>query len=201
MHLEILWIILAALIAGAAGTAGGYQYRKSVAEQKIGRTEEYAKNLLDEAQRRAEDKKKETVLAAKEEVLKLKSELDRETRERRNEIQRSERRLTQREETFDKKLDNLDVREESLNKKQAELATLQETAEGMYAKQLAELERIGSMTLDEARQVIMNRVQKEAYHDAAVLVRETEARAKEEADKKARNIIALAIQKCASDHV
>lgn len=196
-----LWIILAALIAGAVGVAGGYHYRKGVAERKIGRTEAYAKNLLDEAQRRAEEKKKETILAAKEEVLKLKTELDRETRERRTELQRSERRLNQREEAYEKKLDNLDAREEGLVKKQKELDRLAEETEGMHAKQLDELERIASMTLDEARQVLLSRIQKDAYHDAAVMVREIESKAKDEAEKKARNIISLAIQKCAADHV
>ncbi len=196
-----LWIIIGLIIGGAAGAFAGYGYRKNTQEKKIGRTEEYAKNLLEEAQRRAEDKKKETILEAKEEVLRLKTELDREIRDRRSEVQRSERRVQQREETLDKKMDNLEVREEGLNRKQEELQRLTDEAQGMYDKQLAELQRIAQMTQEEAREIIMNRVQKEAFHDAAVMVREIEQSAKEDADKKARNIVAMAIQRCASDHV
>lgn len=199
--MEALWIIVAALVAGIAGALIGYQYRKNMAEKKIGRTEEYAKNLLDDAQKRAEEHKKEKLLEVKEEIIKLKNELDREIRDRRNELVRSERRLAQREEAFDKKSDNLDVREENLNKKQTEIQTMEEEARALLQKQQGELERIGSMTQDEARHVLTSRIQKEAYHDAAVKVREIEANAKEEAEKKARNIITMAIQKCAADHV
>ena len=203
----IVWILLL-LAAAAAGGYGGYLYRKNVAEKKIGRTEEYAKKLLDDATRKAEDNKKEMILAAKEEILHLKSELDKESRARRTEMQRSERRIEQREETLDKResqldkrKDNLDKREESLNDKYADVQKLEEEAEEIKEKQVAELERIATMTQDEARQMVIDRVQKEAFHDAAATVREIESRAKEEGEKKARNIIALAIQKCAADHV
>ncbi|HIT69986.1 MAG TPA: ribonuclease Y, partial [Candidatus Aphodomonas merdavium] len=155
----------------------------------------------EEAQRRAEESKKEKILETKEEALKIKNELDREIRDRRNEQQRTERRLIQREESLDKKLDNLELREEALNKKQAEIAALHDEAKELVNKQQAEMERIGAMTQDEARQMLVSRIQKDAYHDAAVLVRDIEANAKEEGEKKARNIIALAIQKCAADHV
>ena len=203
-----LWIILAAVVAAAIGGYAGYIYRKSVAEKKIGRTEEYAKHLYDDAVRKADEYKKEKVLEAKEEILKAKAENDREKaenekelRERRNEVQRNERRLLQREETLDKKADNMEAREDSLNKKQAEIQKLQEDAEALHGRQVQELERIAGMTQDEAKQAIVERVQKDAFHDAAAMVREIEARAKEEGEKKARNIIALAIQKCAADHV
>ena len=196
-----LWIAVALVLGGALGAFAGYSYRKNAQEKKIGRTEEYARNLLEDAQRRAEDKKKETILEAKEEVLRLKTELDREVRERRNEVQRSERRVQQREESLDKKMDSLEAREESLNRKQEDLQRLTDEAQAMHDRQLGELERIAQMTQEEARGVIMTRVQKEAFHDAAVMVREIEQNAKEEADKKARNIIAMAIQRCASDHV
>ncbi len=199
--MEVVWIILAALVAGAVGIISGYQYRKNATETKIGRAEKNAQNLLDDAQRRAEDYKKERVLQAKEEILTERNEFEREVRERRNELSRLERRLTQREETFDKKSDNLDAREENLNKKQKDISAMEEEAQAMFGRQQSELERIGSMTQDEARQVLVGRIQKDAYHDAAVMVREIEQNAKEEADKKARNIISLAIQKCAADHV
>ncbi len=203
----IVWILIA-LAAAAIGFVVGGAYRKNVTEKKIGRTEEYAKHLYDDAVRKADEYKKEKVLEAKEEILKAKAESDREKaeneremRERRNEVQRNERRLIQREETLDKKADNMEAREESLNKKQAEIQKMQEEAEAMIAKQTAELERIAAMTQDEAKQVIVERVQKDAFHDAAAMVRDIEAKAKEEGEKKARNIIALAIQKCAADHV
>ncbi len=196
-----LWIVLTALVCLAAGGALGYLYQKNVVEKKIGRTEEYAKKLLDDATRKADEKKKEMILEAKEEVLRQKTELDKEINARRADIQRSERRAQQREETFDKKLDALDQREKTLNKRQDDIQALEKEAEGYKAKQVTELERIASMTQDEARQMVIERVQKDAYHDAAATVRDIESKAKEEGEKKARNIIALAIQKCAADHV
>ncbi|MBR0228819.1 MAG: ribonuclease Y, partial [Clostridia bacterium] len=203
----IIWILLI-VAALAAGAVAGFFYRKTVAEKKIGRTEEYAKKLLDDATRKAEDNKKEMILAAKEEILHLKSELDKESRARRTEMQRGERRIEQREETLDKReaqldkrKENLDKREESLNDKYADVQKLEDEAREIKEKQVAELERIATMTQDEARQMVIDRVQKEAFHDAAATVRDIESRAKEEGEKKARNIIALAIQKCAADHV
>ena len=190
-----------ALIALVLGLAAGYFYRKNAMEKKIGQTEEYARNLLDEAARKAEDKKKEAVLEAKEEIIRLKNELDKEIRDRRSEVTRIERRVNQREEQFDKKLDNLEAREEQLNEKFKEAERLEAEAHKMHDKQQQELERVANMTSEEAKTILIDRVQKDAYHDAAVMVREIEARAKEEADKKARDIISTAIQKCAADHV
>ena len=203
----IVWILIA-LVAAAAGGGIGYKYRQDITEKKIGRTEEYAKRLYDDAVKKAEDYKKEKILEAKEEILKAKAESDRERaesehemRERRNEVQKNERRLIQREETLEKKASNLESREESLNKKAAELAKQEEEVTELKNKQLSELERIAALTKDEAKQIVIDRVQKEAFHDAAALVRDMETQAKEEGEKKARNIIALAIQKCAADHV
>jgi ribonucrease Y len=201
VDINVFVAIVLILLAAACGIAAGFIYRKKIAEKKIGRTEEYSKNLLDDATRKAEEKKKEMVLEAKEEVLRLKTELDKEIRTRRAEQQRSEHRVIQREEMLDKKLDNLETREEGLNRKQEAIEKLQQEVEGYQAKQVTELERIAGMTQDEASQVIINRVQKDAFHDAAALVRDIESKAKDEGDKKARNIIALAIQKCAADHV
>ncbi len=206
--MEWIWYILIAAVCLCAGAAVGYFYRKNEAEKKIGRTEQYAQRLLDDATRKADEQKKEMILAAKEEVLHLKSEADKEIRARRTEQQRSERRLTQKEETLDKKEEALDKkrdalaeREESLDKKSEEIQRTLDEAEKIREKQETELERIATLTHDEARRMVIDRVQKEAYHDAAATVREIESRAKEEGEKKARNIIALAIQKCAADHV
>ncbi len=196
----VLGIILI-LVALAAGVVAGFVYRQNVVEKKIGRTEEYANSLLADATHRAEEKKKEAILEAKEEVIRLKSELDKEVRDRRSEVTKQERRAQQREEMLDKKLDNLEVREENLNVKYKEAERLEAEAQELHDKQQGELERISNMTMEEARDILMTRIQKDAYHDAAVMVRDIESRAKEEGDKKARNIIAMAIQKCAADQV
>ena len=197
------WLITAviALAALLIGAFAGYRYNKSMIESKIGRTEEYAKKLLDDTTRKADEKKKEMILEAKEEVLRQKSELDKEINARRADIQRSEHRAQQREEQLDKKMDSLDQKEKQLQKRQDNVAALEAEAEDLKAKQVSELERIAAMTQDEARQNVIDRVQKDAYHDAAAMVRDIEAKAKEEGEKKARNIIALAIQRCAADHV
>lgn len=198
---SVIIAILIGLVAAAGGVYAGYQYRKNSSEKKIGRTEAYAKSLLEDAQRKADEKKKETILEAKEEVLRLKTELDKECKDRRSEVQRSEHRIVQREETLDKKQAALEKREESLSAKQAELQKQQADLDAGVQRQTVELERIAGMTQDEARQVLTSRIQKEAYHDAASMVRKIESEAREEGDKIARNIVALAIQKCAADHV
>ena len=208
MDLSPVFVVLIALLALIVGGAVGFLYRKNVMEKKIGQTEEFAKNLLEEATRKAEDKKKEAVLEAKEEIIRLKSELDKEVRDRRNEVSRQERRINQREETVDKReetvdkrLSNLEAREAALEEKYADAERVEAEAQQMFDRQKDELERISNMTMEEAKQVLISRIQKDAYHDAAVMVREIEQHAKEEGEKKARNIISLAIQKCAADHV
>ena len=192
---------IVAVVALAVGLAVGYFYRKNAMEKKIGQTEEFARNMLEEAARKAEDKKKEAVLEAKEEIIRLKSDLDKEVRDRRSEVGRMERRMTQREEQLDKKADHLEAREEQLNAKFKDAERIEQEAQQLHEQQQQELERIANMTMEDAKNILISRIQKDAYHDAAVMVREIESRAKEEADKKARNIISLAIQKCAADHV
>jgi len=199
--LDVTVSIIIAVITLLVGTVGGYLYRKSAAEKRIGRTEAYAKNLLEEATRKADEKKKETILEAKEEVLRLKTELDQECRDRRSEVQRSERRILQREESLDKKSGVLESREGQLNQRMEKMQKEEKALEEGIQKQNLELERIASMTQDEARQMLVSRIQKDAYHEAAATVREIEAKAREEGEKKARNIVTLAIQRCASDHV
>ena len=193
--------VIIGVIALLAGLAAGYLYRKNSTEKKLGQTNEYITSMLDEATRKAEDKKKEAVLEAKEEIIRLKNDLDKEVRDRRSEVSRQERRITQREEALDKKYDAAEAREEALNQKYKEAETLEAEAKRLHDSQQQELERIAGMTSDEAKAILTDRIQKDAYHDAAVMVREIEARAKDEADKKARDIIALAIQRCAADHV
>lgn len=189
------------LVVAIGGVLIGYFYRKKIAESKICSAEEAANRIVGDAHKEAEAIKKEALLEAKEEIHKLRNELDRETRERRNEIQRIERRLQQKEENLDRKADSLDNKEESLNKKQKETQRLQDKAQQAFKQQLVELERISSLTKDEARELLLDSLEKELTYEMAVKIREIESRAKEEADKKAKHIVALAIQKCAADHV
>ena len=189
------------LIVAIGGVALGYYYRKRIDEGKICSAEEAARRIVEEAEKQAEAIKRETLLEAKEEVHKLRSDLEREIRERRNEAQRVERRLIQKEENLDRKLDSLEAREEALNKKQKEIEKMQEQVEDLYRQQLSELERISGLTQEQARELLLSNIEKEVTHEAAMKIREIENRAKEEAEKRARNIISLAIQKSAADHV
>ena len=142
-----------------------------------------------------------TVLEAKEEAYRIKNENEKELRERRNELQRNERRLLQREETLDKKIDGIEQREQQLNQKIKEAENTEASIKELYDKQLKELETISGLSMDEAREILLSSVERDARHDAAIMLRDIEAKTKEEADKRARNIISLAIQRCAADHV
>ncbi len=195
---------MALLIAAGTLLLGlffGYVYRRNVAEAKIAKAEDAVKKLYDDAQRRAEEIKKEKVLEAKEEVYKIRSESERENRERRSELQRTERRLFQREELLDKKMDGIEQREKLLGDKETELGRAEQEVAAMHNQQLAELEKISGLSMDAAKEILLSNVEREAQHDAAILIRDIEARTKEEADKRARNIISLAIQRCAADQV
>ncbi|MGI6151628.1 MAG: ribonuclease Y [Christensenellales bacterium] len=193
------YILVAVGISG--GAVGGYFYRRNIAEAKIGRAEEAVRQMIEDTQKRAEALKKETILEAKEEIHRQRSEFEKECRDRRNELQRSERRVLQREELLDKKLDGIEAREQELDQREKNILALEEETKGLYQKQLDELERISALSIEEAKQILLSNVEREARHDAAVMIREIEAKAKEEAEKRARNIISIAIQKCAADHV
>jgi len=156
---------------------------------------------MDDAEKDAETSKKEIVLEAKEEVHKLRAELDREIRDRRNEVQRIERRLLQREELLDKKVDALEQREEGINRKQKEAQKIQEDVQELYKKQVLELERLSGLSSEEAKQLLLSDIEKEIKHEAAMMIKDIETKAKEEGERKAKEIISLAIQKCAADHV
>ncbi len=198
---EILIPILVGVGALIVGLLIGYFYRRNIAEAKIGRAEDSVKRLIDDAQKRAEVIKKETVLEAQDEVHKLRSEFDKETRERRNEITKIEKRLVQREEVLDKKLDSLEQKEEQINRKQREVSKAKEDLDALNHQQMEQLEKISGLTVDEAKGLLLEKVEHEARHDMAIMLRDIEQKAKDEADKKARNILSLAIQKCAADHV
>lgn len=198
--MDYLYIVLP-LVAVVIGTFIGYIYRRNVAEAKVGRAEDSVKRLVAEAQKKAEAVKKETVLEAKEEIHVLRSEFDKESKERRNEIQRIERRLAQREETLDRKLSSAESKEEQMNKRLKEISRRKEEIDQTFRQQVEQLEKISSMTTDEAKDLLLEKVEQETRREMAVYVREIENKAKDEADKKSRDIIANAIQKYAADHV
>jgi conserved hypothetical protein YmdA/YtgF len=188
-------------ISAIVGLVIGYLIRLYIGERKISSAEELAKKTVEDAEKEAESTKREAVLEAKEEVHKLRTELDKETRERRNELQRLERRLLLREETLDKKVETVEQKEESLNKKQAEIQNVQDGVNELYKKQVAELERLSGLTSEEAKELLLSDIKKEIKHEAAMMIKDIETKAKEEAEKRAKEIIAYAIQRCAADHV
>ena len=196
------WMYLAGgVLILAIGLLIGYAYRKNVAEAKVAKAEDAVKQLYEEARVKAADIKKEMILEAKEEAIKTRTETERENRERRAELQRTERRLFQREESLDKKMEGLEQREKELAKRENGVEKAEADVAALHDQQLAELERISGLSMDAAREILLENVEREARHDAARLIREIEAKTKEEADKRARNIVALAIQRCAADHV
>lgn len=193
----LVTIIIVAPITWGLATA----YRKNAYESKIGSAEEKSREIIDEALKTAETKKREALLEAKEESLKTKNELDKETKERRAELQRYERRVLSKEENLDKKSETMErreagiaTREETLNKKISEVDELR--VQGMQ-----ELERISGLTSEQAKEYLLKSVEDDVKHDTAKMIKEMENRAKEEADKKAKEYVVTAIQRCAADHV
>lgn len=179
----------------------GYLIRKNIAERKIGSAEELSKKLLEDAQRDAETSKKEVLLEAKEEVHKLRNEFERESRERRNELQRIERRLIQKEEALDKKSEGLEQKEERLSKKLKDLDDKQQEINQLYELEIKKLEELSGLTSEEARLLLLNDIEKDIRYESAMMIKDIESKAKEEAEKRAREIITYSIQKCAADHV
>ncbi|NMA01649.1 MAG: DUF3552 domain-containing protein, partial [Clostridia bacterium] len=188
-------------IALIIGILGGYFIRKFLAESKIKSAEEAANKILDDAAKEAEAKKKEAILEAKDEVYRTRTEAEKEIRERRAEIQRSERRLIQKEEYLDRKSDSIERKENNLQKQEEQIEKIREEITSLYQEQLQELERLSNLTSEEARDLLLSRVEEEIQHEAAMLIKDIETQAKEEGEKKAREIISLAIQRCAADHV
>ncbi|HZW67223.1 MAG TPA: ribonuclease Y [Pseudogracilibacillus sp.] len=202
----LISILLAVVLI--VGIVVGYLVRKSIAEAKISSAEDLAKQIVDEAYRNADSAKKEALLEAKEEGHEFRRQVEDELRERRLEIQKQEERLMQKEDLLDKKSVTFDQRELSLEKrdqaladKQQQIEEMESKVEALIAKQHQELERISGYTTDQARDVILKRVERELSQETAIMVKEAENRSKEEADKKAKNILSLALQRCAADHV
>ncbi|PFA67813.1 ribonuclease Y [Bacillus sp. AFS015802] len=202
--ITIIFILLGLIV----GVVVGYLIRKSIAEAKIAGAKGSAEQILEDAKREADALKKEALLEAKDENHKLRTEMENDLRERRNELQKQENRLMQKEENLDRKDETLDKREGLLERKEGTLNERQQHIEEMESKvdemvrsQQTELERISSLTRDEAKGIILDRVENELSHDIAIMVREHETRAKEDADKKAKEVLSLAIQRCAAEHV
>ncbi|MBE6564509.1 MAG: ribonuclease Y [Ruminococcaceae bacterium] len=193
--------ILIGLVMLVVGFFIGVMYRKKVAEGKIGSAEIQASKIVAEAEKEAEAKKKEALVEAKEEILKTKNEHEREIKERRNELSRLERRVQTKEESLEKKLDQLEKKDETLNRKIKESEEKQVQIEEIKESLLKKLEEISALTAEEAKAELVSRIEDEAKHEAAIRLTEIEERLKEDADSKAKNIISLAIQRCAADHV
>ena len=175
--------------------------RKRAAEAQIGSAEEQARKIVADAEEKGETRKKEALLEAKEEIHRLRSDLEKDTKERRNELSRQERTVSQKEDKLDRKLESLEKREENLSRKESRLDKSQKAVDAMHEQQKAELERISSLTAEEARTMLMAEAEEELRHEKAMKIKEYEQQTKDEADKKAREILSLAIQRCAADHV
>ena len=192
-----LGCIIAALVVGCI--LGGL-YRKKVSEREIGSAEEKAKQIINDAYKSAESKRRETLLEAKEEIHKSRSEYEREVKERRAELQKQERRLQQKEETLDRKTDTLDKKTDALNQKIAAIDTKQNEINQLKKTQMELLEKISGYTVEEAKAFLFNSLKDDVVHEQALMVKELENQYKDEADSRAREIIATAIQRCAADH-
>ena len=200
MQLPIWLALLLVVIALAAGIFAGYLYRKKVAEKEIGTAEDEAKRIINEAIKSAEAKKRESVVEAREEIFRARAENERECKERRAEVQKQERRIQQKEETLERKLEAVEQKDEKLNQKMKSLETQKAELEELKNSQLAMLEKISGLTVEEAKAQLISQVEEEAQHDAAVKLKEIERQLKDEADARAREVISTAIQRCAADH-
>ncbi|RKW46373.1 MAG: ribonuclease Y [Lachnospiraceae bacterium] len=197
----IIAVVLTVVIVGPLTWKIATAYRKKSYEDKIGSAEAKSREIIEEAIKTAETKKREALLEAKEESLKTKNELEREVRERRSELQRYEKRVLTKEESLDKKLESLEKKEEAFLQKEEKLFERSKELESLYDKGLAELERISGLSTEEAKEFILQTVADDIKHDKAKLIKDIENQAKEEAEKKAREHIVTAIQRCAAEQV
>ena len=200
--MQVLIAVIVTLIVTAPSVwALATNYYKKVSETKLGNAEEKAREIIDEALKTAETKKRESLLEVKEESIRTKNELDKEIRERRAEAQRYERRVQQKEENIDRKSEAIEKKEAGLAAKEEEVAKLRAEVSKLNEQRLQELERISGLTSEQAKEYLLKIVEDEVKHETAVMIKEMESRAKEEADKKAKEYVVTAIQKCAADHV
>ena len=197
----VIAVFITLVIAVPVSALAAINYRKKVVEAKIGNADEKAREIIDEALKTAETKKRESLLEVKEESVKTRNELEKETKERRAELQRYERRVLSKEESLDKKTEAIERREAGFAAREAQLEKKRAEVESLSAKRLQELERISGLTSEQAKEYLLKTVEDDVKHETAKLVKELESRAKEEANKKAKDYIVTAIQKCAADHV
>ena len=197
---EIAMIAIGVVVGIAAGFAIGVAYRKKVAEREIGSAEQEATRLINEAIRSGESRKKELLLEAKDEIHRSRTEHEKEVKERRAELTKQERRLEQKEASLDKKTENFERKEEELARRMEEVATAKAEADVLKKQQINILEQLSGLTQEQAKQYLLDTVENEVRHETAMKIKEIEAQLKDEADDKAREVIALAIQRCAADH-
>lgn len=193
--------VFSMFIAIVAGIAIGFFMRRYIAETAIASAEKEAEKIVGQAKKEADTAKKEAVLSVKDEVYSMRSEAEKEIRERRAEVNRLERKLSQKEETLDSKTEEIEKKEKMLAAKENEIEKVKSDLEQTYVEQKTILEKLAGMSASEAKELLMRRVEEEAKHESVLLIREIESQARDEAEKRARNIISLAIQRCASDHV
>ena len=193
--------ILIAVIAGIVAFKAGVTYNRKISEAEIGSAEDEAKRIVDEALKDAESKKKEALLEAKEEIHRNRSDFDREVKERRSEISRQENRLHQKEATLDKKTDALEQKEANLSLKMKELDEEKDKLTELQGQERKKLEELSGLSAEEAKEYLLKNIESEVRHEAAIMVKDIEQEAKENADARAREIIGYAIQKCAADQV
>ena len=198
--MEIIIVIATVLISGAVFIPTGIVIRKKSAESKISGAENEAKRLLENAKRDAENIKKEEIFKAKEEIMKSRDELDKEIRERRGEVQNQERRLIQKEENLDRRIETYDKREKELDKEFQTIEKKKEDIKEIFNRQMQELQRISGLSAEEAKKQLLAELEKQLNNEKALLIKEIEGKAKEEANKNAKEILSYAIQKCAADH-
>ena len=198
--IHIVLPIAAFLIGAVVFFLVGISYRKKVAEREIGNAETEARRIINEAIKSGENKKREMLVEAKEEIHKSRTENEKEIKERRSDLQKQERRLQQKEESLDKKLDAFERKEEDLRKKQQAIANTQEEVNLLKKSQMEVLERISGLSQEDAKAYLLKNVESEVTHEQAMKIKEIEARYKEEADQYAREVISIAIQRCAADH-
>ena len=201
---DVMWIVIiavAVLLTAVITAVITIQYEKKSTASTIGNAEEKARSIIDDALKNAEAKKREALLEVKEESIRTKNELDREIKERRAEAQRYERRVQQKEENIDKKADAIEKREASLAAKEEAINKMKIEVSKLNEQRVQELERISGLTSEQAKDYLLKIVEDEVKHETAVMIKEMESRAKEEADKKAREYVVNAIQRCAADHV
>ena len=194
-----IWIV-ALLIVAVVCIFAGYLYRKKVAEKEIGTAEDEAKRIINEAIKSAEAKKRESVVEAREEIFRARAENERECKERRAEVQKQERRIQQKEEALERKTESVEAKEEKLTQKLKALDEQKTELEALKTSQLEMLEKISGLTVEEAKAQLISQVETEAKHDAVAKLKEIERQLKDEADARAREVIATAIQRCAADH-